>query len=256
MSYNVANLFSTDRKTMTHLSVNLNKIGLLRNSRGRDYPNMVKVAKKTLDLGAFGITIHPRPDQRHATYQDARDLKALLSQYPGKELNIEGFPDQTFLDVVLEVVPEQCTLVPDDPNQLTSDHGSNIARDAQTLIPIINKLQAAGIRGVLFMDPDPDLMKLAKDAGADRVELYTEAYANAYHTQDKADVLANYHAAAQAAVDAGLKVNAGHDLDLENVKDLCDSGLITEVSIGHALTVESLDMGWDKVVEAYLERLA
>lgn len=256
MSYNEINLVSVDRKQMTHLSVNLNKIGLLRNSRGRDYPNMVQVAKKTLDLGAFGITIHPRPDQRHATYQDARDLKALLAQYPGKELNIEGFPDQTFIDVVLEVVPEQCTLVPDDPNQLTSDHGWNLGRDSETLVPIINQLQAAGIRVCLFMDPDASVMKMAKDIGADRVELYTEAYANAYPTEDKDKVLATYNDAAQAAVDAGLAVNAGHDLDLENVKDLCDSGLITEVSIGHALTVESLDLGWNSVVKAYLDRLS
>ena len=256
MSYNEINLVSVDRKQMTHLSVNLNKIGLLRNSRGRDYPNMVQVAKKTLDLGAFGITIHPRPDQRHATYQDARDLKALLANYPGKELNIEGFPDQTFIDVVLEVVPEQCTLVPDDPNQLTSDHGWNLGRDSETLVPIINQLQAAGIRVCLFMDPDASVMKMAKDIGADRVELYTEAYANAYPTEDKDKVLATYNDAAQAAVDAGLAVNAGHDLDLENVKDLCDSGLITEVSIGHALTVESLDLGWNSVVKAYLDRLS
>ena len=256
MSYNEINLVSIDRNNMTHLSVNLNKIGLLRNSRGRDYPNMVVVGKKTLDLGAFGITIHPRPDQRHATYQDARDLKALLAQYPGKELNIEGFPDQTFIDVVLEVVPEQCTLVPDDPNQLTSDHGWNLGRDSETLVPIINKLQAAGIRVCLFMDPDADTMNMAKDIGADRVELYTEAYANAYGSDEKDAVLAQYNDAAQAAVDAGLAVNAGHDLDLENVKDLCDSGLITEVSIGHALTVESLDMGWNNVVQAYLARLS
>lgn len=241
---------------MTHLSVNLNKIGLLRNSRGRDYPNMVEVAKKTLELGAFGITIHPRPDQRHATYQDARDLNALLANYPGKELNIEGFPDQTFIDVVLEVVPEQCTLVPDDPNQLTSDHGWNLGRDSETLVPIIQKMQAAGIRVCLFMDPDASAMKMAKDTGADRVELYTEAYANAYGTEEVENVLADYNSAAQAAVDAGLEVNAGHDLDLENVKALCDSGLITEVSIGHALTVESLDLGWNNVVKAYLDRLS
>lgn len=241
---------------MTHLSVNLNKIGLLRNSRGRDYPNMVEVAKKTLELGAFGITIHPRPDQRHATYQDARDLKALLANYPGKELNIEGFPDQTFIDVVLEVVPEQCTLVPDDPNQLTSDHGWNLGRDSETLVPIIQKMQAAGIRVCLFMDPDASAMKMAKDTGADRVELYTEAYANAYGTEEVENVLADYNSTAQAAVDAGLDVNAGHDLDLENVKALCDSGLITEVSIGHALTVESLDLGWNNVVKAYLDRLS
>ncbi|GAB3477995.1 pyridoxine 5'-phosphate synthase [Marinomonas epiphytica] len=241
---------------MTHLSVNLNKIGLLRNSRGRDYPNMVTMAQRTLSLGAFGITIHPRPDQRHATYQDCYDLKELLKRFPEAELNIEGFPDSKFLEVVLEVMPHQCTLVPDDPNQLTSDHGWNLSRDQDALRPIIQKLQEKGIRAVLFMDPDADNMALAKEVGADRVELYTEAYANAYGKEGFEEVLSQYTDAAQAAVDAGLGVNAGHDLDLENVKALCDNGLISEVSIGHALTVEALEYGWDGVVGLYLERLA
>lgn len=240
---------------MTHLSVNLNKIGLLRNSRGRNYPNMVSMAKRTLELGAFGLTIHPRPDQRHATYRDAFDLKELLKQYPGRELNIEGFPDEKFLEVVLAVLPDQCTLVPDDPNQLTSDHGWNIARDQDALRPVIDRLKEQGIRVVLFMDPNPDNMALAKAVGADRVELYTEAYANAYHTNDVDTVNQQYQTAAQAALDAGLGVNAGHDLDLENVAKLCAEGRITEVSIGHALTVEALDLGWDQVVKRYLELL-
>lgn len=241
---------------MTHLSVNLNKIGLLRNSRGRDYPNMLTMAQRTLELGAFGITIHPRPDQRHATYRDAYDLKELLKQYPGRELNIEGFPDAKFLEVVLEVEPDQCTLVPDDPNQLTSDHGWNIGRDQDALRPVIAKLQEKGIRVVLFMDPVAENMALAKNIGADRVELYTEAYANAYHTEQRDQVNATYQEAAQAALDAGLGVNAGHDLDLENVGLLCGETRITEVSIGHALTVEALEFGWDNVVKKYLEQLA
>lgn len=241
---------------MTHLSVNLNKIGLLRNSRGRNYPNMVAMAKRTLDLGAFGITIHPRPDQRHATYQDAHDLKELLKQYPNAELNIEGFPDEQFLNVVLEVEPHQCTLVPDDPNQLTSDHGWNVARDQDALRPVIAKLKEKGIRAVLFMDPDPDNMILAKEVGADRVELYTEEYASHYGKEGFDAIAERYQEAAQAALDAGLGVNAGHDLDLTNVETLCQAGRITEVSIGHALTVEALDLGWDKVVKAYLEKLS
>lgn len=241
---------------MTHLSVNLNKIGLLRNSRGRNYPNMVEMAERTLTLGAFGITIHPRPDQRHATYQDAHDLKALLKRFPGAELNIEGFPDSQFLDVVLEVEPDQCTLVPDDPNQLTSDHGWNIARDQDALRPVIAKLKAKGIRVVLFMDPDAENMALAKEVGADRVELYTEAYANAYGKEGFDDVLAVYQKTAQAALEVGLGVNAGHDLDLNNVQALCEQGRIMEVSIGHALTAEALDLGWDNVVRAYLAKLA
>ncbi|MFT2111920.1 pyridoxine 5'-phosphate synthase [Marinomonas sp. 2405UD68-3] len=240
---------------MTHLSVNLNKIGLLRNSRGRDYPNMESMAERVLSLGAFGLTIHPRPDQRHATYQDAHDLKSVLSRFPGRELNIEGFPEENFLNVVLEVVPDQCTLVPDDPNQLTSDHGWNLGRDQDALKPIIAKLKDKGIRVVLFMDPDPESMVLAKDIGADRVELYTEAYANAYSTESSAAVLEQYELAAKAAINVGLGVNAGHDLDLINVGALCEKGLITEVSIGHALTVEALDLGWDTVVKAYLDIL-
>jgi pyridoxine 5-phosphate synthase len=241
---------------MTHLSVNLNKIGLLRNSRGRNYPNMLEMAERTLALGAFGITIHPRPDQRHATYQDAHDLKALLKRFPGAELNIEGFPDAQFLDVVLEVEPDQCTLVPDDPNQLTSDHGWNIARDQDALRPVIAKLKAKGIRVVLFMDPEAENMVLAKEVGADRVELYTEAYANTYGKEGFDDVLAVYQKTAQAALEVGLAVNAGHDLDLNNVQALCEQGRIMEVSIGHALTAEALDLGWDNVVKAYLAKLA
>ncbi|TBR41785.1 pyridoxine 5'-phosphate synthase [Marinomonas agarivorans] len=241
---------------MTHLSVNLNKIGLLRNSRGRDFPNMVQIAKQTLEQGVFGITIHPRPDQRHATYQDVRDLKALLTQYPDRELNVEGFPSDEFLNIVLETQPHQCTLVPDDPNQLTSDHGWNLNRDRDALIPVINKLQAAGIRVSLFMDPDPEAIALVKDTGAERIELYTEAYANAWPTTEKDAVLAQYMEAAQTAVNHGLAVNAGHDLDLDNVAELCASGLITEVSIGHALTVEALQMGWNQAISAYLTRLA
>ncbi|NLQ16112.1 pyridoxine 5'-phosphate synthase [Marinomonas sp. M1K-6] len=240
---------------MTHLSVNLNKIGLLRNSRGRDYPNLIDMAERTLELGAFGITIHPRPDQRHATYQDAYDLKALLKRFPGAELNIEGFPDAQFLAVVLEAEPDQCTLVPDDPNQLTSDHGWNIARDQDALRPVIAKLKEKGIRVVLFMDPEAENMALAKEVGADRVELYTEAYANAYGKEGFEAVLEAYQRAAQAALDVGLEVNAGHDLDLNNVQALCEQGRIMEVSIGHALTVEALDMGWNNVVKAYLAKL-
>ncbi|REG84179.1 pyridoxine 5'-phosphate synthase [Marinomonas pollencensis] len=241
---------------MTHLSVNLNKIGLLRNSRGRNYPNMVEMAKRTLDLGAFGITIHPRPDQRHATYQDAYDLKELLKSYPTAELNIEGFPDEQFLNVVLEVAPHQCTLVPDDPNQLTSDHGWNIARDQDALRPVIAKLKDKGIRVVLFMDPDADNMALAKEVGADRVELYTEAFANQYGEEGFETIAQGYQEAAQAALEVGLGVNAGHDLDLTNIEMLCQPGRITEVSIGHALTVEALDLGWDNVIKAYLAKLS
>ncbi len=245
-----------ERHGMTHLSVNLNKIGLLRNSRGRNYPNMVEMAERTLMLGAFGVTIHPRPDQRHATYQDAYDLKDLLKRFPSAELNIEGFPDAKFLEVVQEVVPHQCTLVPDDPNQLTSDHGWNLARDQDALRPVIAKLKQKGIRVVLFMDPVAENMQLAKDIGADRVELYTEAYANAYGKEGAEAVLAQYQQAAQAAVMAGLGVNAGHDLDLNNVEALCAPGHIAEVSIGHALTAEALDLGWDQVVRAYLAKLS
>ena len=239
---------------MTALSVNLNKIALLRNARGRGYPDVAEFAHRTLQQGAAGITVHPRPDQRHATDADVATLRPLVDTYQA-ELNVEGRPEGRFLEVVLAARPQQCTLVPDAAGQRTSDHGYNLARDGAQLKPIIQQLQSAGIRVAIFMDADAEQMPLAKACGADRVELYTEAYASAY-TQKTAlePVLQRYIDAAQAALDSGLKVNAGHDLDLDNLSLFLQRvPQVAEVSIGHALTVEALSMGWQSVVQRYLD---
>lgn len=237
----------------TVLSVNLNKVALLRNSRGRDYPNLVAFAKRALNNGAKGVTIHPRPDQRHAKYQDAHDLKALVAQYPGVELNIEGNPIEEFLDIVLAVKPEQCTLVPDALDQITSDHGYDLHKEGEKLKPIIQRLKDAGIRVAIFMDPVAEDMALAAAVGADRIELYTEAWASASREADKAAVLQQYRAATAAAIAAGLGVNAGHDLDLQNLAEFLTIEGIDEVSIGHALTVEAFDFGYDATVQKYAD---
>ncbi len=235
----------------TALSVNLNKIALLRNSRGRNYPDVLAFGKRALNAGAKGLTIHPRPDQRHARYQDAHDLKALIEQFPGTELNIEGNPVDAFLDVVCAVRPHQCTLVPDDPDQVTSDHGYDLEKDGASLLPIIERLKKHGIRISLFMDPVPENMAKAAHIGADRIELYTEGWAAAFDEPNRDAVLMTYRLTAKAAIDAGLAVNAGHDLNLENLALFLTIPDIAEVSIGHALTVEALDYGYDEVVARY-----
>ena len=235
----------------TVLSVNLNKIALIRNSRGRNDPDVCVFARMALNNGAGGVTIHPRPDQRHARYSDAHELKALLADYPGKELNIEGNPVDEFLDVVLEVKPEQCTLVPDDPNQITSDHGYDLTKDGEMLKPIVERLQAAGIRVSIFMDPVPEQMALASQLGVERVELYTEGWAQAFGSETQEAVLESYRASAAAAREVGLEVNAGHDLDLQNLATFLTIPGVDEVSIGHALTVEALHQGYESVVRQY-----
>ncbi|MCP4296128.1 MAG: pyridoxine 5'-phosphate synthase [Proteobacteria bacterium] len=239
----------------TKLSINLNKIALLRNSRGRDYPSVEGFAKKALDNGVDGITMHPRPDQRHARYSDLFKLKTLLQQYPKAELNIEGYPTPEFLDVVLEIKPAQCTLVPDSPDQITSDHGWNIDESNKRLIPIIQSLRQSGIRVSLFMDPDPSQISLVKSTGADRIELYTEEYAVAFEQKDKVEkICAVYQDAAAIAINEGVGVNAGHDLNLENLGKFLTIDSIDEVSIGHAIIVESLEsMGFEKVIKNYVK---
>ena len=234
---------------MTQLSINLNKIALLRNSRGRDYPNVVEYAKRFIDLGVDGITIHPRQDERHATRQDAYDLGQLCSGFDHIEFNIEGYPSPDFLAMVKEVKPDQCTLVPDDVNQLTSDHGWNIAHSADLLKPVLSGLSDSGIRTSLFVDPDPKQSIAASEVGADRIELYTEAYANAFIGSEK--VLDQYRATSQQAQQLGVGVNAGHDLDLNNLAKFLEIENILEVSIGHALTIECIDNGMEKVVKQY-----
>ncbi len=236
----------------TSLSVNLNKIALLRNSRGRDFPRLVDFGRLALEQGAKGLTIHPRPDQRHARYDDIAELKALIAQFPGTELNIEGNPTPEFLDIVVAAQPAQCTLVPDDPNQLTSDHGYNVAVEGGLLKPIIDRLQAAGIRVSLFMDPDPEAMSVAASLGTDRVELYTESWAEAFGTAQESVALEQFRLATEAATKAGLGVNAGHDLDLNNLAQFLTIPGIDEVSIGHALTIEALYQGYGPVVKQYV----
>jgi pyridoxine 5-phosphate synthase len=238
---------------MTKLSVNLNKFALLRNARGTDYPNLLNMAKRTIAAGVHGLTVHPRPDQRHAKYSDVYDLSKLLSGYPGLEFNIEGNPIEKFLSIVKEVKPDQCTLVPDAANQITSDHGWNLKKDGKRLIPILKDLQAEGIRVSLFMDTETDQIDIAKEIGADRVELHTEPYARAFGTSSEKEVYDRFHKAAIHAQSIGLGVNAGHDLNLQNLGLFLTIPAILEVSIGHAIAVESFDYSYEGTLQRYME---
>ncbi len=233
---------------MTLLSVNVNKIALLRNSRGGGVPSVLQAAHTAIAAGAQGITVHPRPDARHVTYQDAHDLKREITV----ELNIEGNPTPDFLNLVCEVRPAQCTLVPDEPGQLTSDHGYDLRKSGAALAPIVKRLHDHGIRVGLFMDPAPEDIRLAKDTGADRIELYTEGYATAHARGDFDAVLAQYVRSAAAARTAGLGINAGHDLNQENLGAFLDAiPDVAEVSIGHALISEAIYNGLTPTVRAY-----
>lgn len=237
---------------MTALSVNLNKLALLRNSRGRNYPDLLDFAQRFIAGGAHGLTIHPRPDERHVRRRDAHALSELLQDHPGVEFNIEGYPSQEFLQLVAALKPTQCTLVPDAPGQLTSDHGWNCRTEAAFLASTVRQLQDHGVRVALFLDPDTDQVQAAATTGADRIELYTEAYAQAFGSPTQAAVLTRYHETALAAQMAGLGVNAGHDLGLHNLVAFLTIPEILEVSIGHALTVECIELGLDTVLARYL----
>jgi pyridoxine 5-phosphate synthase len=236
----------------TTLSVNVNRIALLRNSRPVGLPDVLHLATIALDAGADGITVHPRPDARHITSADVHDLAALLRRHPRAEYNIEGNPFHNLMPLVREVRPQQATLVPDAAGQATSDHGWDLAADGDRLRPLVSELRALGVRVSLFMDPDPAPMALAHAVGADRVELYTEAYARAHGTPEQAAVLARYAAAARAAQAAGLGVNAGHDLNRRNLADFLRAvpGVL-EVSIGHALIADALELGLAETVRDY-----
>jgi pyridoxine 5-phosphate synthase len=240
----------------TLFSINFNKIALLRNSRGRDYPSVREFALNAINLGVGGLTLHPRPDQRHARFSDVFDLAQLALENPGTELNIEGYPTETFLNLVIEGKAHQCTLVPDAPDQITSDHGWDVKKDAEILKPIIKQLHEKGIRVSLFMDPDLEQIKLARDTGTDRIELYTEEYAEDYHTDKCHATLEKYEKAVSYACSIGLEVNAGHDLNLDNLALFLTIDGIKEVSIGHAVIVESLEMGFENVVKQYLAIVA
>jgi pyridoxine 5-phosphate synthase len=237
---------------MTQLSVNINKIALLRNSRGRDFPSVLAFARRCLELGAHGITLHPRPDQRHARYGDVEALAPVVQEF-GVELNVEGNPTDEFMDVVLRTRPHQCTLVPDDPNQLTSDHGWDLRRDEALLRAVIARLNDRGIRVSLFVDDDSAHIAFARELGADRVELYTEPYAQAHGTPEIEGVLARFARAARTAQAAGLGVNAGHDLNLDNLARFLTISNILEVSIGHALIVECIEQGIERVIPRYVQ---
>jgi pyridoxine 5-phosphate synthase len=240
---------------MTLLSVNVNKIALLRNSRGTNFPDLLKFVRRILANGVTGITVHPRPDERHVTRQDAYQIAALLREFPGVEFNIEGYPSADFLQLIAALRPAQCTLVPDAPGQLTSDHGWDLAANADLLGEVLPQLRAWGVRSSLFLDPVPEMIPAVVATGADRIELYTEHYARSFAAGDAAnlaDTLAQYQTTARAARAAGLGVNAGHDLNLDNLPQFLQGGQVQEVSIGHALIVESLEMGIDTVLARYL----
>lgn len=237
----------------TALSVNLNKVALVRNTRHLGIPSLTRAAEICLTHGANGITVHPRPDQRHIRTDDVHALSALLAHWPKAEFNIEGNPFQNLMGIVSELRPHQCTLVPDSEGQFTSDHGWNLAQDADRLRPVIAQARALGVRVSLFMDPEPAAMADARAVGADRVELYTEPYAQAWGGPGQQAQTERYAAAARAAIDAGLGVNAGHDLNRDNLTWFLESVPgVQEVSIGHALISDALELGYAGAVADYL----
>jgi len=243
----------TSSHRRTALSVNLNKVALVRNTRHLGIPSVIRAASLCLQAGAQGITVHPRPDERHIRAQDVRDLHELLQSWPDAEFNIEGNPFHNLMDFVRELRPHQCTLVPDSQGQVTSDHGWDMRADAARLKPIIEEAHALGVRVSLFMDPAVDAMQRVRDTGADRIELYTEPYAQAFGTPTQDEVLQAYARAAQAALNCGLDVNAGHDLNRDNLTEFLKlvPG-VSEVSIGHAFIADALELGYDATTRAYL----
>lgn len=237
---------------MTKLSVNINKIATLRNSRGGNTPNVLQVAKDIQRFGGQGITIHPRPDERHIRYQDARDLQPEVYT----EFNIEGNPIPKFMELVLQVKPTQVTLVPDGEDAITSNSGWDTIQNKSFLKDIIAECKSNGIRTSIFVDPVEKMIEGAKEVGTDRIELYTEAYATSYAKGDESAV-APYSTCAQLSTDLGMGVNAGHDLSLDNIRFFKQNvpGLL-EVSIGHALISEAIYLGLENVVQMYLHRLS
>jgi pyridoxine 5-phosphate synthase len=234
---------------MTKLSVNLNKVALLRNQRDIGYPDVVDHAKLILESGADGLTVHPRPDERHIRKSDVKDLAEFLEKWSNKniELNIEGYPSDEFIDLVLAYKCHQVTLVPDAPNQRTSDHGWDVVAHREMLTKVISKLRNRGRRVSLFMDPVPEIISKVEALGADRIELYTGPYAEGHIP------LKSYTDSALAAKEAGLDINAGHDLNLDNLaRFIAAVPHCEEVSIGHAITADALKLGWPAAVQAYL----
>ena len=237
---------------MTKLSVNINKIATIRNARGGNMPDVLKAAIDCEKFGAQGITVHPRPDERHIRYQDARDLKPLLTT----EFNIEGNPIDSFTDLVLEVLPAQVTLVPDAADVLTSNAGWDTIAHKKYLQQICKRFNDAGIRVSIYVAPVEEIIKHAADTGCDRVELYTEAYASGYH-KNREQAIEPYYKAAQQALKCGLGLNAGHDLNLDNLRYFAQTipGLL-EVSIGHALICDAIYLGLENTIAAYRRELS
>ena len=237
----------------TALSVNVNKVALVRNTRHLGIPSVTRAAVMCLQAGAQGITVHPRPDQRHIRTHDVHELAALLKAWPDREYNIEGNPFHNLMPFVRELRPHQVTFVPDSEGQFTSDHGWRFPDDAERLRPLVTECRELGVRVSLFMDADASAMVHARAVGADRVELYTEPYAAAFGTPQQAAQLERFRAAAQAALDAGLDVNAGHDLNRDNLTPFLRTVPgVSEVSIGHALMADALELGYGATVAAYL----
>jgi pyridoxine 5-phosphate synthase len=236
---------------MTRLSVNINKIATLRNARGGNYPNVLDAAINCERFGAEGITVHPRPDERHIRYQDVYDIKPIVTT----EFNIEGYPSENFIKLVLDVKPNQVTLVPDPPDALTSNAGWDTIKNKDYLKEIISRFHSAGIRTSIFIEANTELIKNAAETGTDRVELYTEPYADNF-SKNKEQAIAPFIKAAEAAVKVGLGLNAGHDLNLDNLKYFNQNipGLM-EVSIGHALISDALYLGLENTVQMYLREL-
>ncbi len=236
---------------MTKLSVNINKIATLRNARGGDMPNVVEAAINCERFGAQGITVHPRPDGRHIRYSDVRDLKKIVTT----EFNIEGYPSESFIDLVCEICPTQVTLVPDPPEVLTSNNGWDTIRNVDFLRGVVEKFKSHGIRVSIFVNPEVEMVAHAVDCGTDRVELYTESYARGY-TLNREEAIAPYVAAAEEARRQGLGLNAGHDLNLDNLSYFSQTiPWLDEVSIGHALICDALYLGMENTVRMYLNRL-
>ena len=236
---------------MTRLSVNINKIATLRNARGGNNPDVIKVAQDCERFGAQGITVHPRPDERHIRYQDVLDLKPVVTT----EFNIEGYPDERFLELIEKVTPEQATLVPDGPDVLTSNQGWDTEGNEAFLKEVITELKKTGTRVSVFVDADQKMVEGAREVGADRIELYTEPYA-ANFSQNKEAAVADYVVAAEVAHKIGLGLNAGHDLDLQNLRFLKESiPALDEVSIGHALVCDALYYGLENTIQMYRRQL-
>ena len=239
----------------THLSVNLNAVAMLRNRRDLPWPSVVGLGRAALEAGAHGLTVHPRPDERHIRASDVAELaKLIVAEFPKRELNIEGYPDKRFLDIVAEAEPDQATLVPDEPGQATSDHGWDVAGNRALIEDAIDRLRSLGVRVSLFIDAEPEAARAAADIGADRVELYTGPYGAAYDDPARAErELDRLAEAAEAAREAKLGVNAGHDLTLANLPPLVARiPFIAEVSIGHGLTADALTYGMAEAVRRYL----